>query len=157
MNQVGRSREAFTREETYRATRLPVDRATTLIPDAYRSPEFFEVERERVFAKSWVCVGYTAQAAAPGDTFLATVAGQPLIVTRDKGGRLRAFYNVCRHRGSQLCAEDGHRDLFRCPYHSWGYALDGRCLGTPYFKGLDVPERDRAAFDTSKAKAFGRA
>ena len=151
-----RSRADFTREATYRATRLPVDRATTLVPDAYRSPDFFEVERERVFSKSWVCVGYTAQVATPGDTFVASVAGQSLILTRDKGGRLRAFYNVCRHRGSVLVTLDGRRDLIRCPYHAWGYALDGRCLGTPYFKGLDIPEAERAAFDTSEAKAFSK-
>ena len=139
---------------TYRATRVPVDLATTLIPDAYRSTAFFEEERERVFGRSWVCVGYTSQVDAPGDTFLATVAGQSLIITRDRAGRLHAFYNVCRHRGSVLCTEDGRRDVIRCPYHAWGYALDGRCLGTPYFKGLDVPEAQRAAFDTSGTQGF---
>ncbi len=148
------SREDYTREETYRATRRPVDLATSVIPDVYRSQAFFEVEQERVFGKSWVCVGYTSQVGEPGEMFVTVVARQSLIVTRDKGGRLRAFYNVCRHRGSQLVSQDGKHDVIRCPYHAWGYALDGRCLGTPYFKGLDVSEEERAAFDTSGAKEF---
>ncbi len=148
------SRDDYTREQTYGATRLPVERATSLIPDAYRSQDFFEVEEERVFGKAWVCVGYTCQVREPGEMFVAVVAGQSLIVTRDKGGRLRAFYNVCRHRGSVLLTQDGLHDVIRCPYHAWGYALDGRCLGTPYFKGMDISEEERAAFDTSEAKEF---
>ncbi len=148
------TREDYTREETYRATRPPVEWATTLIPDAYRSLDFFGLEQERVFGKAWVCVGYAAQVREPGQTFVASVGGEPLFVTRDKAGQLRAFYNVCRHRGSRLVEQDGPRDVIRCPYHAWGYALDGRCLGTPYFTGLDVSEEARAAFDTSDAKEF---
>ncbi len=144
----------YTREETYQQTRLPVELATTLIPDAYRSSGFYALEQEKVFAGGWVCVGYTSQVKTPGDTFLATVAGQGLFITRDKTGQLRAFYNVCRHRGSMLLTEDGKHEVIRCPYHSWGYALDGRLLGAPYFKGLDVPAEQRALFDTSEAKAF---
>jgi choline monooxygenase len=146
----------YTREETYRNTRAPVELASTLIPDAYRTAAFYEVEQERVFSRGWVCVGYTSQVAEPGDTFLATVAGQPLLVTRDRERRLRAFYNVCRHRGSLLMTQDGRHDVIRCPYHSWGYALDGRLLGAPYFKGLDVPPEQCAHFATNEARGFRR-
>jgi len=150
------SAEDYTREETYRATRLPVNLASTIIPDAYRSQRFYEVEQDRLWSKSWVCVGYASQVGAPGEVLTATVAGQPFLVTRDRDGRLHAFYNVCRHRGSQLVCKDGVHDIIRCPYHGWGYALDGRLLGTPYFKGLDIPEEQRAAFDMSEAKEFCR-
>ena len=85
---------------------------------------------------------------------MATVAGQPILVTRDRARQLHAFYNVCRHRGSLLVAEDGQRDVIRCPYHSWGYALDGRLLGAPYFKGLDIPESERAACQLAEIKDF---
>jgi choline monooxygenase len=146
--------ESFTREETYRATRLPVDRALTLNPEAYRSPDYYDIERQKVFSEGWVCVGYTTQLAEPGDTLVATVAGQPILVTRDRARKLHAFYNVCRHRGSMLVAEGGHHDVIRCPYHSWGYALDGRLLGAPYFKGLDIPEPDRAAYELAEVKGF---
>ena len=144
----------FTLEETYRATRLPVDSALTLNPEAYRSPDYHDVERQRVFSQGWVCVGYTAQLVDPGETLVATVAGQPIVVTSDKARQLHAFYNVCRHRGSLLVSEDGHRDVIRCPYHSWGYALDGRLLGAPYFQGLDLPESGRAADGLAEVKDF---
>src|SRR5262245_7236909 len=145
---------AYTDEETYRATRLPVDRALTLTPEAYRSPGFHAVEREMVVSRGWVCVGYNSQLERPGDILVATVAGQPILVARDRSGSIRAFYNVCRHRGSMLVCEDGHHEVIRCPYHSWGYGLDGRLLGAPYFKGLDVSEAERAAFDMGEARGF---
>src|SRR5262245_3612749 len=78
----------YTHEETYRATRQPLERAMTLIPDAYRSAAFAEVEAERVFASGWVCVGYTAQVRQPGDVFPARVAGEPVIIVRDKSSQL---------------------------------------------------------------------
>src|SRR5262249_49733574 len=120
----------------------------------YRSSDFHEIERERVFASSWVCVGYTAQVREPGDTLVATVADQPILVTCDRARRLHAFYNVCRHRGSQLIEHDGRNDVIRCPYHSWGYGLDGRLLGAPYFKGLEIPEAERAAYEIEELREF---
>src|SRR5262245_12971580 len=121
----------YTCEETYQATRRPLELASTLIPDCYREIDFHDIERERVFAAGWVCVGYTAQVRQPGDVLPAQVAGQPLLIVRDKAGQLRAFYNVCRHRGSLLVDAAGNQSVIRCPYHAWGYALDGRLLGAP--------------------------
>src|ERR1041384_4098195 len=118
----------FMREQTYKATRLPVMLASTIVPDAYRSEEFYRIEQQRIWAGGWVCVGYTSQVANPGDMFVAALAGQSLIVTRDRERKLRAFYNVCRHRGSQLVCKDGNYDVIRCPYHAWGYGLDGKLL-----------------------------
>ena len=94
--------QAYTREETYATTRRPVDLADTLTPDAYRSEEFFALERERVFATSWVPVGCVAELREPGDVLVTEVAGRSLFVVRTKAGELRAFYNVCRHRGTRL-------------------------------------------------------
>src|SRR6185503_7359185 len=105
--------EDYTREETYKATRLPVTLASTIIPDAYRSEEFYRIEQQRIWAGGWVCVGYTSQVANPGDTFVASLAGQSLIVTRDRQRKLRAFYHVCRHRGSQLVCKEGNYDVIR--------------------------------------------
>ena len=79
--------EAFTREETYRETRLPVDLASTLIPDAYTEESFFELERERVFAQSWVPVCVTDELREPGDFLVVEVAGRSVIVCRNRGGR----------------------------------------------------------------------
>jgi choline monooxygenase len=101
-----RARADYTSEETYGLTRASVDRASTLLPEAYREQDFFVLEQERVFADSWVCVGYASQVRETGDCFTAIVAGQPILVTRDRSGSLRSFYNVCRHRGSQLLSCD---------------------------------------------------
>jgi len=144
----------YTDERLYQLTRGPVERAQTLNPVAYRSGDYYPVELDRVWSKSWVCVGYTSQVAEPGDTLVSTVGEQPIFVVRDNDRALRGFFNVCRHRGSQLVERDGKNKFIRCPYHAWGYGLDGKLLGTPYFKGLDVPEEDRAFFDTSQVKEF---
>lgn len=124
---------------TYAATRLPVEQATTLMPEAYHCADFFRIERDRVWSRSWVAVGYGCQIPRVGDTFLAEVAGQSLILVRNRMNEVRCFHNVCRHRGSRLLKENGNCKVLRCPYHGWGYNLDGELLGTPFFQGLDIP------------------
>jgi len=148
----------YTSEHTYQSTRLPVDLATTLIPDAYTTQEFFDLERERVFASSWVAVACTSDVDRPGRVVVVDVAGRSVIVTRNREGALRAFHNVCRHRATKLLT-DGQERLkrIRCPYHSWTYDLDGRCLGTPLFEGSDIPPDQRGAFDMSDVQGFDRA
>ena len=120
-------------EGTYAQTRLPLNRARSLIADAYRSPEFYALEQQQVFATSWVAVGFTEQLSAPGQTIVAEVASQSVVVTRDRHHRLKAFYNVCRHRGSQIVAADCQLKRFQCPYHGWQYSLEGDCVATPMF------------------------
>jgi choline monooxygenase len=87
------------------------------------------------------------------------VAGRSLILVRGRDGALRAFYNVCRHRGSRLIEDgDGKVGRFiRCPYHRWAYDLDGRCVGTPLFTGSDIPADQQAIFATDHAAGFDRA
>jgi len=97
----------------------------------YTDPEQFGAETERFFFNRWVCTGRAEQVARPGDYFLAEIGAESLIVTRDTAGILRAFYNLCRHRGTRLWSEaegsfDGGR--IRCPYHAWTYGLDGALL-----------------------------
>jgi choline monooxygenase len=143
----------YCREETYSATRAPVESAFTLNPDAYRSAEFYGLESDLVFGKSWVCVGYTSQLREPGDKIVATVDGQSILLTCDKECTIRAFYNVCRHRGSLLVEESNDSKVIRCPYHSWGYGLDGRLLGAPYFVA-DEPLAETAAGAVREMKSF---
>jgi choline monooxygenase len=151
--------EAFTREETYAATRRPVSLAETLVPEAYTSDAFFAVERERVFGSAWVAVGCSPVLREHGDVLVAEVAGRSIFVVRKQDGTLRAFYNVCRHRGTQLLApgECRVKRFIRCPYHSWAYDHDGRCVGTPMFTGSDIPVDQQAAFDMQDVAAFDRA
>ncbi len=139
----------YGRPELYERTRAPVTDATTLIRDAYVSEEFFAAEHERVFASGWVAAGCTEAVREPGDVLVADVAGRSVVVVRGRDGELRAFYNVCRHRGTRLL-ERGERRVqryIRCPYHHWAYDLDGRCVGTPMFTDSGIPEDQRAIFE----------
>ncbi len=150
---------SFTQEETYAATRRPVSLAETLLPDAYTSEEFFALERERVFGSGWVAAGCSARLREPGDVLVTEAAGRSIFVVRTQDGGLRAFYNVCRHRGTQLLAPDECRvkRYIRCPYHSWAYDHEGRCVGTPMFTGSDIPADQQPAFDMGDVAAFDRA
>ena len=106
--------------------------AKTLPQRYFVSPEVFAEEQASIFGTQWVCVGHQTQIPDPGDFFLATVAGESLIVVRDQQRSVRAHYNVCRHRGTRMCEEpSGRSSAIQCPYHAWTYALDGRLLGAP--------------------------
>lgn len=150
---------AYLHEATYAATRSPVSRASTLIPDAYTEPAFHELELDRVFATSWIPVAVADQVAQPGDALVTQVAGRSIIVARNRHGDLRGFHNVCRHRGAELldagrCRIDRH---IRCPYHSWAYDLDGRLLGTPLFTDeAGIPPDQQGIFDMSDVERFRR-
>lgn len=100
---------------------------TTLDGHWYRSPDVFALECERIFAREWICVGRTEQLTNPGDFFLAGIAGESLIIVRDQSSNVRAFYNVCRHRGTRICETQQGRfgGSIQCPYHAWTYGLDG--------------------------------
>jgi choline monooxygenase len=88
-------------------------------------------EREQIFARSWQYAGRCVEVAEPG-SFLATDAGGvPVLVTRDGAGQLRAFLNVCRHRGAVLTEGSGRRETVQCHYHAWTYGLDGALLAAP--------------------------
>lgn len=133
----------FFMTQTFEKTRLDVERATTLPPEMYRNRDFHPLEQDRVFKNSWVCVGYASELSQPGQTICATVAGDPIVVVKTKSQEIKAFFNVCRHRGSLLVKEAGKIERFRCPYHSWTYDLDGRLQSCPLFKNTT----EHAGFD----------
>jgi Rieske 2Fe-2S family protein len=121
--------------------------ATTLPQRYFVSPEIFAKERAEIFSTQWVLVGRQSQIAKAGDYFVQEVAGESLIMARDQKGNVRAFYNVCRHRGTRLCEEKaGHSSTIQCPYHAWTYALDGRLVGAPHMDGTAVPGFDKADY-----------
>jgi choline monooxygenase len=99
----------------------------TLPASWYTDPAVTAVERERIFAHAWQYVGRASQVAEPGDFFAAVAGHVPVVVTRDTEGELRAFVNVCRHRGHLVAEGSGNRRTLQCPYHAWTYGLDG-CL-----------------------------
>jgi Rieske 2Fe-2S family protein len=122
------------------STRTPTSTLTTA---DYCSEQVYEIERQRFFHGGWF-FALRADTLAPGSRTVVDVAGESVLVTRDLGGQLHAFANVCRHRGARLCDErvDSTQGSLMCPYHAWTYALDGRLIATPH---LDDGEVDKAA------------
>lgn len=123
--------------ETYRQG------ARTLAGRYYTAPDVLMEEREKIFSRRWICVGRENGLAQNGDFMLADVAGESIIVLRDRAGTLRAFYNVCRHRGTRLCesAKGRFSETIQCPYHAWTYALDGRLVGAPHMNEVEGFEK----------------
>ncbi len=116
--------------------------ASTIPSWCYTDPTTLPVERERIFARTWQLVGREDQAAAPGSYFTASVAGEPLLLVRGNDGRLRALSNVCRHRAGPVAKGEGSCSAFRCGYHGWSYALDGRLVNTPEWDGVEAFEKE---------------
>jgi Rieske 2Fe-2S family protein len=119
----------------------------TLPSSWYLQDDIFELERQHIFVKEWICVGREEQLAQPGDHLVLDVYGESILLLRNGEGRLRAFYNVCVHRGARLCPmgeqEDSNDRLplrggviggrtIMCPYHAWTYDLDGQLLRAPH-------------------------
>ena len=103
-----------------------IDDAWTLPKSFYTSKAVFEKEKEEIFAKSWVCVGHISEVSKPNEYFTRKVIGENIIVIRGKDDVLRAFYNVCPHRGHELLTGSGKsKNVITCPYHAWTFKLDG--------------------------------
>jgi Rieske 2Fe-2S family protein len=128
----------------------------TLPSSWYTSEQVFALEKERIFCRDWICVARAEELADPGAWRVIDVLGESLLLLRNPKGALRAFYNVCRHRGTRLCR---HPDdpatqaplpggiaagRITCPYHQWTYDFDGRLVGAPHL-GAE-PGFDKAHF-----------
>jgi len=106
-------------------------RGTTLPWDWYVSPEVLRREEELIFRGAWHYAGPLEWVAEPGDRFPCRAGAAPVVVVRGRDGALRAFLNVCRHRGSVIVQERGRRETLQCPYHAWTYGLDGALRSAP--------------------------
>ncbi len=116
----------------------------------YTDADLFARERERLFEHSWLYAGHTGQLAEPGSYFTLRVGDVPLVVVRDREGDLRAFVNVCRHRGSEVMAGSGSCTTLQCPYHAWTYGLDGGLRAAP--RSEADPDFDREALGLRAAQ-----
>ena len=110
---------------------VPFEQARAMPPSVYTSQDFLKRELNSIFAKDWFCVGRASALANAGDYVTLDLAGQPIMVVRDKAGRLKAMSNVCRHRMSTLLEGRGNTRSIVCPYHAWTYDLDGSLRGAP--------------------------
>ncbi len=114
----------------------------------YLSEEVYRLEKEKIFCREWLCVAREEELPEPGDHRVLDVCGESILLVRNRQGALRAFYNVCRHRGARLCSPGmnggviGGRSIL-CPYHQWSYDLDGQLMTAPHLG--NVPGFDRSA------------
>ncbi|MEM7543615.1 MAG: aromatic ring-hydroxylating dioxygenase subunit alpha [Pseudomonadota bacterium] len=114
----------------------------------YTSQEIFEREIDTIFMREWLCVGRLEEFEKPGDYAAMRIAGEPLLVCRGADGELRAFRNLCQHRGVEVAVGEGNAKRFTCRYHAWTYATDGRLSGAPHnqevanfdFKSCRLPQ-----------------
>jgi len=137
-----------------RRNEIPTEMQRTLPAAAYLTEEAFGRETESIFAREWFCAGREEAVPSAGDYLHADVAGESVLIVRTKGGELRAFYNVCRHRGSRIVMDDGAPDArpgpsgrFKgsmvCPYHAWTYALTGELRAAPFLAESDGLHREQ--------------
>jgi choline monooxygenase len=114
-----------------------VSRAWTLPAKFYFDTDVFTAEKETILARTWQVVGHRDQVKNAGDYFTAELVGEPLLIVRGTDDKLRAFYNVCRHRAGPPAQGCGSRKLFRCGYHGWTYGLDGALISATEIEGVE--------------------
>ena len=115
----------------YSKVALPLEDCESLPAWCFTSQAFHDAEVEHVFMKTWVFVGHVSELPDAGDYLTMTIAGEPIIVMRDREGGLGAFSNTCMHRGARLLEGKGNKRSIVCPYHMWTYGTDGQLLSAP--------------------------
>jgi choline monooxygenase len=121
----------------------PLEKAWTIPSSWYTDPRVADREARTVFSRSWQMIGRAEQLRDPGQYVTATVAGESVVAVRGNDGRLRAFFNVCRHHAAEVMTEPcGKTHLLRCPYHGWTYSLEGQLKGAPDFGGVRDFDRE---------------
>lgn len=115
----------------------------TMPGERYTAPAILADERERIFRRGWNCIGRASALDDPGRFVVREIAGESIIVVRDRAGSLNAFFNVCRHRGTRICREESGRfvETIQCAYHAWTYGTDGRLIGAPHMQDVEGFEK----------------
>lgn len=134
-------RTTFADVEAELARRSDLPRAETIPSAWFTESRFHELDLDAIFARTWQGVGHVGRLSGPGSWFVTEVAGDPVVVTLDAEGELRAFYNVCRHRGGPLATGDGCGRVLQCGYHGWTYQLDGTLRGVPHWDRVELFDR----------------
>ena len=129
--------------------------ASTLPARWYVEPEFLALETEKIFYRTWQPVGRLEDVMRIGDYFSCEVLDQPIVVVRNGGDELRAFYNVCPHRAAIVAQGRGNRKSLQCKYHGWTYDLDGKLMRAPEFEGVQNWNSDEVCLTPIKVEAWG--
>lgn len=115
----------------------PIDEAYGLPGETYTDPAYYKLEQEKIFRRTWVCAGHISDIPEKGDLTAITVGGAPVLLVHDRDGEVRAFHNICRHKGNVLVeGERRNQRSIVCGYHCWTYKLNGALSATPNFGGM---------------------
>jgi choline monooxygenase len=131
-----------------------LSRAATLPSSWYYDPKILELEKDRVFAKTWQLVGREEQVAEAGQYFTANITDEPIVVARGLDEKLRAFSNVCRHRAGLVADGEGKRKTLHCNYHGWTYNLDGKLNSTPEFEEVECWNKDEVCLPQYRVETW---
>ncbi|MER6186705.1 aromatic ring-hydroxylating dioxygenase subunit alpha [Streptomyces sp. NPDC001652] len=125
---------------------LPPSLIATLSGEHYTDPGIFALEQQRIFEAMWFCVARASELAKPGSFRTYRVGRESVLITRSRDNSVKAFLNVCRHRGAKLCTEESGevKRAFQCPYHAWTYGLDGKLIAAPNLTSM--PDIDRTEY-----------
>ena len=134
---------------------LPVQDARSPPASWYSSQEVHDLEQVAVFGRRWIFACRSDQVAAKGSYASGCYGGIPWVVTRDGDGVLRAFHNVCRHRGAEVVRSDGRADALVCRYHGWTYRMDGRLKGAPRMGAMVGFDRDAMSLPALQVVEWG--
>lgn len=112
----------------------PVEDASHAPGYIYTSDEVFQLEKDKIFTKEWLCVARAEEIANPGDYFTTRIMGEPILLIRNEEGNVGAFANVCLHRGVEIAKDSGNAKNLACPYHAWTYDLNGNLIGAGFMR-----------------------
>lgn len=129
--------------------------AKTMPARWYTDSAFLELEKEKIFWKTWQPVGRVEDVQRIGDFFTCELVGEPLVITRNLDGDLRAFFNVCQHRAAIVAQGKGNRKSMQCKYHGWTYDLNGKLMRAPEFEGVKNWEKDAVCLQKIQVEAWG--
>ncbi len=133
---------------------VPFTQAHAMPKAVYTDPTFLAQEQRHVFSHDWLSAGRADALPNPGDYLTMDIAGEPVIVLRDRDGQLRAMSNVCRHRMSKLLEGRGNTRSIVCPYHAWTYNLDGTLRGAPAMALNESFCKDKIALPTIRCQEW---
>ncbi len=129
-------------------------RSCSIHSDCYREPEYLKLEQQQIFHNSWQFLCHEEKLRQAGSYVTAEVQGQSIVACRDAQGRLRAFYNVCKHRGHLLLQGEGKTKAIVCPYHAWTYSLDGSLLRARRSEHIKNFEPDKIRLSPVQVEVF---
>lgn len=125
-------------EENGDLVQVPIERATTLPSACYTAAEYLDIEQEAIFSMEWQLACHESQIPNAGDSICRTIANNPILIVRTNDGDIRAFYNVCKHRGGPMAVKKGTTSVLQCQYHGWTYLMDGSLRGVPQFDRVEL-------------------